>query len=165
MPSFPQVCTYIFTCKINDSDCMPCDLVFVAIRPIQSVSIIIILYIFLGEKGTVICELDSDQEAELLGSSAGFLSKTLHVTQLALGHDAAEGDHTVYIVSEDRSFALGTLNKKTCPHMKLDIVLVDELVVMKHTGPSDVHVTGYEGFTYGDDDGDDDEDVYGTLCA
>ena len=125
-----------------------------------------LLCLRIGEKGTVICELESDQEAELLGSSAGFLSKTLHVTQLALGHDAAEGDHTVYIVSEDRSFALGTLNKKTCPHMKLDIVLVDELVVMKHTGPSDVHVTGYEGFTYGDDEEDEeDDDVYGALCG
>jgi len=92
-----------------------------------------------------------------------FVSKTLHVTQVALGHDAKEGDHTLYIQRDGSSYALGTLNKKMCPHMKLDLVLVDEEVVMKHTGKSVVHVTGYEGLSYGAQDSSDDEDPYADL--
>ena len=111
------------------------------------------LNLYVGAKGIDLCRRDEDEEP----LDGEFVSKTLHVTQVALGHDAKEGDHTVYIEREGSSYALGTLNKKTCPHMKLDLVLVDEEVVMKHTGKSVVHVTGYEGLSYGAQDSDDDD--------
>lgn len=113
----------------------------------------------IGDNGIILCRRDEDEEA-LTGE---FVSKTLHVTQVALGHDSKEGDHTVYIERDETMYALGTLNKKTCPHMKLDLVLVDEEVVMKHTGGSVVHVTGYEGLSYGAQDSDDEDDPYADL--
>lgn len=113
-----------------------------------------VLNLYVGSEGIDLCRRDEDEEP----LDGEFVSKTLHVTQVALGHDAKEGDHTVYIEREGSSYALGTLNKKTCPHMKLDLVLVDEEVVMKHTGKSVVHVTGYEGLSYGAQDSEDDDD-------
>ncbi len=61
------------------------------------------------------------------------------------------------------SFALGTLNKDKCPHFKLDIILVDEDVVLRHTGKSKVHLTGYKGISFGHDMDSDDE--YGACCS
>lgn len=112
-------------------------------------------------KGVELCGRDEDEEP-LPGE---FCSKTLHVTQVALGHDAKDGDHTVYIERDGSSYALGTLNKKTCPHMNLDLILVDEQVRMKHTGKSVVHLTGYEGLSYGTQDSDDEDDAYAHILS
>jgi len=59
-------------------------------------------------------------------------------------------------------YALGTLNKEKCPHFKLDLIMVDEEFKLRHTGKSPVHVTGYQGLSFGEDISDD-EYSYGTL--
>ena len=60
----------------------------------------------------------------------------------------------------DEKFAIGTLNKERFPQISLDIILVDETVVISHTGKSQVHLTGYKGISFGEGMDDDDEDDY-----
>ncbi|KAI8112677.1 hypothetical protein M9434_003998 [Picochlorum sp. BPE23] len=91
-------------------------------------------------------------------------SKTVHLTQLALPGSAKQGNHTVLLEDEDgQSYVLGTLNINTCPNVKLDLPLVDQELMLKLEGPSEVHVTGYEMVSFpedDDEDGYDSEDDY-----
>jgi len=96
-------------------------------------------------------------------------SKTVHLTQLALPGSAKQGNHTVFLEDEDgESFVLGTLNINTCPNVKLDLPLVDQEMMLKVDGPSEVHVTGYEMVSFPEDDDDnvyDSEDEYDEYGA
>ena len=78
---------------------------------------------------------------------------------VAIAHCEIDAILNVDVAGE--SFALGTLNKDKCPHFKLDIILVDEDVTLRHTGKSKVHLTGYKGISFGHDMDSDDE--YGAL--
>lgn len=98
-------------------------------------------------------------------------SKTVHLTQLALPGSAKQGNHTVFLEDEDgQSYVLGTLNINTCPNVKLDLPLVDQELMLKLEGPSEVHVTGYEMVSFPDDDDEDgydseDDYEYGGLAC
>ena len=115
---------------------------------------------------TVTDDSDSDDDVPLPYAE---VKKTV-ITMLALPHDAAEGDHTVYIdradptTGEISTFALCTLNKKRCPHVRTETMFIDSPVRMHHTGESVVSVTGYDtveimGYGAGVDS-DDDSDEY-----
>ena len=91
------------------------------------------------------------------------------ITMIALPHDAAEGDHTVYIdrpdpmTGEITTFALCTLNKDRCPHVRTETMFIDSPVRMFHTGESVVSVTGYDtveimGYGEGDESESGDEE-------
>lgn len=98
-------------------------------------------------------------------------SKTVHLTQLALPGSAKQGNHTVLLEDEDgQSYVLGTLNINTCPNVKLDLPLVDQELMLKLEGPSEVHVTGYEMVSFPEDDDEDgydseDDYEYGALAC
>lgn len=98
-------------------------------------------------------------------------SKTVHLTQLALPGSAKQGNHTVFLEDEDgQSYVLGTLNINTCPNVKLDLPLVDQELMLKLEGPSEVHVTGYEMVSFPEDDDEDgydseDDYEYGALAC
>ena len=108
----------------------------------------IILSITVGEDGLIVNEVDSqsDEDVPLPYTE---VKKTV-ITMLALPHDAADGDHTVYIdrpdpmTGEIETFALCTLNKKRCPHVRTESMFIDDPVRMHHTGESVVSVTGYD---------------------
>ena len=97
------------------------------------------------------------------------------ITMLALPHDAEDGNHTVYIdrpdpaTGEIATFALCTLHRSRCPHVRCETMFVDSPVRMWHTGGSVVSITGYEtlevmnyapGGTVGESDSESDDDEF-----
>ena len=75
-------------------------------------------------------------------SSLDGTSISIHLTQVALGSDAAAGPHTVFAVKDKSSYAIGTLEKGRCEQFAVDYMSTTN-VVFKHSGPSDVYLTGY----------------------
>jgi hypothetical protein len=89
--------------------------------------------------------------------------ETIHLTQVALGHLAAMGGHTVYIGHEaaEGKFSVGTLDKERCTQFGMDITVATDKILLSHTGKSDVFVTGYQTVAMAPLSDDDDEALYG----
>ena len=97
------------------------------------------------------------------------------ITMVALPHDAADGDHTVYIDHQNPitgdivTTALCTLNRMRRPQQKTETMFVDTPVRMRHTGGSVVSISGYEttevmnhgaGAYHGEEESESDEYEY-----
>jgi hypothetical protein len=63
--------------------------------------------------------------------------------QAALGEKAKAGPHTVFVEKDGQRFAIGTLDAARCPQFSCDITFALDEVVLSHSGPSEVHLTGY----------------------
>jgi hypothetical protein len=47
------------------------------------------------------------------------------------------------VEKDGQRFAIGTLDAARCPQFSCDITLALDEVVLSHSGPSEVHLTGY----------------------
>ncbi|KAL4427004.1 hypothetical protein ABPG77_009565 [Micractinium sp. CCAP 211/92] len=101
-----------------------------------------------GETVQVRAEFDED------------MVETIHFTQAALGPKAKPGPHTIFISKGGQKFAVGTLDTSRCTQFSCDITFSMDEVELSHSGPSEVHLTGYrvEQMVGGSDD---DEGAYG----
>ena len=79
------------------------------------------------------------------------------------------GSHTVFVESNGKRYALGTLDSKRCPHFSCDLTFAMDSVVLSHSGPSTVHLTGYSVHQMIAGIGSDDNDEYmpgeGCVCV
>lgn len=93
----------------------------------------------------------------------GELAQYVHVTNVALPHDAPPGPHSLTITQGEHEYTIATLNKATHPQHNLDFIL-DQTIVFKNTGPGPLHLLGYQTVAnvmdlHGDeDDSEFDED-------
>ena len=65
------------------------------------------------------------------------------------------------VESNGERFAIGTLDSKRCPQFSCDLTLGMDAVLLSHSGPSPVHLTGYsvhQMIAGNDSDEDDDDD-------
>lgn len=72
----------------------------------------------------------------------------VHVTNLALGPNAAEGPHTVVLKTGGKAFTLVTLDVGGVTQYKTDTV-ISEAATFAHSGPGVVNITGYRAMLPG----------------
>lgn len=99
--------------------------------------------------------------------SAGPAVELIHVTGVALGDKAADGNHIVKIsCGEADEIVIGTLHKDCCTQFAVDLI-IDSNAKVENSGASAIFLSGYRTLTlaYDDEDGDeymDDEDEEGS---
>ena len=102
-----------------------------------------------GDDGVLVNAVTDDSSDDDVDLPYTEVKKTV-ITMVALPHDAADGDHTVYIdhpnpiTGEIVTTALCTLNRTRRPQQKTETMFVDTPVRMRHTGGSVVSISGYE---------------------
>lgn len=69
-------------------------------------------------------------------------SVSVHLTQVALGADAAAGPHTVSAVAGKTQYAIGTLVKGRIEQFSVDYMCTTD-VAFRNSGQSAVYLTGY----------------------
>ena len=76
------------------------------------------------------------------------VSKLIHVTNIALGRNAADGPHTVLLSVRGVETVIATLQKDGCCFQHhLDIILDSDTLIL-NTGKSAVHLAGYTTTAY-----------------
>ena len=67
----------------------------------------------------------------------------------------------MFVESNGERFAIGTLDSKRCPQFSCDLTLGMDAVLLSHSGPSPVHLTGYSVHQMmAGNASDDDDDEY-----
>eukprot|EP00798_Chlamydomonas_sp_ICE-L_P026320 gene26320-17415_t len=86
------------------------------------------------------------------------MSKLIHLTNVALGPNPSDEPHTAIISKDGIDIAIATLVNGKCHQHALDLVL-DSTILLKNTGGSALHFSGYLTVgTYESDMDEDDDD-------
>lgn len=79
----------------------------------------------------------------LLGVRLSCPAAPFRAPQAALGIKPKPGPHVVFVEKGGVKYAIGTLEAGRCSQFSCDITFAMDEVKLSHSGPSEVHLTGY----------------------